>query len=64
LPETDPRKARWATDYHPKFLAAATDLVAWSQNPGNTTDAQKANAAIDQLTAILMQLAIPMKGGK
>jgi hypothetical protein len=64
LPETDARKAKWVKDYHPKFLMAATALVAWGNNPGSLTDAQAANAAIDQLTAIMVQLAIPVKGGK
>jgi len=64
LPEADARKAQWVKDYHPKFLMAATALVAWNNNPGSQSDSRAANAAIDQITAILLQLAIPTKGGK
>jgi hypothetical protein len=65
LPETDARKAQWVKDYHPKFLMAANALVAWEKNPNSASDAQAANVAIDQITSILLQLAIPLqKGGK
>jgi len=65
LPETDPRKAQWTKDYHPKFLLAANALVSWEKNTGSASSAQAANAAIDALTGVLLQLAIPsQKGGK
>lgn len=61
----DPRKAEWTKVYHPKFLLAANALDAWNRNPGSASNAAASNAAIDQVTAVLIQLAIPMKkGGK
>ena len=61
LPETDPRKAEWTQKYHPQFVLAAQALLTWSGDPTNGTNANSANAAIDQLTVILLQLAIPLK---
>jgi hypothetical protein len=63
LPANDPRKTEWTKVYHPKFLAAAIALESWSRNPGSAPDAVAANAAIDQVTAVLIQLAIPLKKG-
>lgn len=59
LPETDPRKAQWVKDYHPKFLSAANLLLDWGQGK---IEADPVNAAIDVVQKLLIQLSI-RKGG-
>ena len=49
-------QAEWVKDYHPLFLKAGKALQAWSGDLSSVTMASDANAAIDQLTVILLQI--------
>jgi hypothetical protein len=58
LPKEDPRKAKWLKDYHPKFRKAGAFLELWGKNYADPTKPIDWDAIEQELTAILIQLAI------